>query len=191
MVDFRPVAYVIGRILIVLAILMLAPAIIDWRAGLANGYDFLASASLTGVVGAALTLSTGNALGKPLDTRQAYLLTAGIWFLVPFSAAMLLGMHRLAIYSGAITAVEISGVVAAARMGWLQERVSRISDRQQQGTLIGTAIMGALSSLIVSRPRSAPSRSSNVVGLCATVPPAADGGSAPTGTKHTAARIAR
>jgi trk system potassium uptake protein TrkH len=88
MVDFRPVAYVIGRILIVLAILMLAPAIIDWRAGLANGYDFLASAALTGVVGAALTLSTGNALGKPLDTRQAYLLTAGIWFLVPFFGAL-------------------------------------------------------------------------------------------------------
>ena len=34
--------------------------------------------------------------------------------------------------------------------GWLQERVSRISDKQQQGTLIGTAIMGALSSLIVT-----------------------------------------
>lgn len=88
MVDFRPVAYVIGRILIVLAILMLAPAIIDWRAGLANGYDFLACAALTGVVGAALTLSTGNALGQALDTRQAYLLTAAIWFLVPFFGAL-------------------------------------------------------------------------------------------------------
>jgi len=88
MVDFRPVAYVIGRILIVLAILMLAPAIIDWRAGLENGYDFLASAALTGVVGGGLTLSTGNALGKPLETRQAYLLTAGIWFLVPLFAAL-------------------------------------------------------------------------------------------------------
>jgi trk system potassium uptake protein len=88
MVDFRPVAYVIGRILIVLAILMLAPAIIDWRAGLANGYDFLASAALTGVVGAALTLSTGNSLGQALDTRQAYLLTAGIWLLVPFFGAL-------------------------------------------------------------------------------------------------------
>ncbi len=88
MVDFRPVAYVIGRILIVLAILMLAPAIIDWRAGLENGYDFLACAALTGVVGAGLTLSTGNALGQGLDTRQAYLLTAGIWFLVPFFGAL-------------------------------------------------------------------------------------------------------
>ncbi|MES2542445.1 MAG: potassium transporter TrkG, partial [Pseudomonadota bacterium] len=42
----------------------------------------------TGVVGAALTLSTGNALGQWLDTRQAYLLTAGIWFLVPFFGAL-------------------------------------------------------------------------------------------------------
>ncbi|MBN8630708.1 MAG: TrkH family potassium uptake protein [Rhodobacterales bacterium] len=88
MVDFRPVAYVIGRILIVLAILMLAPAIIDWRAGLDNGYAFLASAALTGVTGTALTLSTGNALGHGLDTRQAYLLTAAIWFLVPFFGAL-------------------------------------------------------------------------------------------------------
>jgi trk system potassium uptake protein TrkH len=88
MIDFRPVAYVIGRILIVLAILMLAPAIIDWRAGLENGMAFAASAGITGVVGGALTLATGNSLGRALDTRQAYLLTAGIWFLVPFFGAL-------------------------------------------------------------------------------------------------------
>ena len=88
MVDLRPVAYVIGRILIVLAILMLAPAIIDWRAGLENGIAFLQSAALTGVVGGALTLATGNALGRAMDTRQAYLLTAAIWTLVPFFAAL-------------------------------------------------------------------------------------------------------
>ncbi len=88
MVDLRPVAYVIGRILIVLAILMLAPAIIDWRAGLENGFAFLASAAMTGVVGGALTLATGNALGRALDTRQAYLLTAGIWCLVPLFGAL-------------------------------------------------------------------------------------------------------
>ncbi|HET7203078.1 MAG TPA: protein-disulfide reductase DsbD [Steroidobacteraceae bacterium] len=34
--------------------------------------------------------------------------------------------------------------------GWLQERVARLSNRQKQGTLLGTAIMGALSSLIVT-----------------------------------------
>ena len=88
MVDFRPVAYVIGRILTVLAIFMLAPAIIDWRAGIENAYAFAAASALTGVVGVALTLSTANALGKTLDTRQAYLLTAGIWVLVPFFGAI-------------------------------------------------------------------------------------------------------
>jgi trk system potassium uptake protein TrkH len=67
---------------------MLAPALIDWRAGLENGTAFLASASITGVVGGALTLSTANALGRALDTRQAYLLTAGIWFAVPFFGAL-------------------------------------------------------------------------------------------------------
>ncbi len=88
MVDFRPVAYVIGRILIVLAILMLAPAIIDWRAGLENGMAFVAASAITIVVGGALTLSTTNALGQALDTRQAYLLTASIWFVVPVFAAL-------------------------------------------------------------------------------------------------------
>lgn len=114
MVDFRPVAYVIGRILIVLAILMLAPAIIDWRAGLANGYDFLASAALTGVVGAGLTLSTSNALGHGLSTRQAYLLTAGIWFLVPFFGALPFwigapGLNLLHAYFEAVSGITTTG----------------------------------------------------------------------------------
>jgi thiol:disulfide interchange protein DsbD len=34
--------------------------------------------------------------------------------------------------------------------GWLQSRVAALSNRQKQGTLAGTAIMGALSSLIVT-----------------------------------------
>ena len=114
MVDLRPVAYVIGRILIVLAILMLAPAIIDWRAGLENGYAFLASAALTGVSGTALTLSTGNALGRALDTRQAYLLTAGIWFVVPFVGALpfWIGEPRLSLqyaYFEAVSGITTTG----------------------------------------------------------------------------------
>ena len=63
MIDLRPIVYVLGRILIVLAILMLAPAIIDHRAGLANGMDFLESAIITGAIGALLALATANAVG--------------------------------------------------------------------------------------------------------------------------------
>ncbi len=47
-------------------------------------------------------------------------------------------------------ALGMFGVFNLQIPGWLQERVSRLSDKQQQGTLIGTAIMGALSSLIVT-----------------------------------------
>lgn len=88
MIDLRPVAYVIGRILVVLAILMVAPAIIDWRAGDPNGVAFAQSAIITGFVGAALSLATANGLSQSLDVRQAYLLTIGIWTLAPAFSAL-------------------------------------------------------------------------------------------------------
>lgn len=88
MIDLRPIAYVVGRILIVFAIVMLAPAIIDYRTGLQNGLDFLQCAILTGSMGALLALSTHNALGQALDTRQAYVLTVAIWLIVPLFAAL-------------------------------------------------------------------------------------------------------
>lgn len=114
MVDFRPVAYVIGRILIVLAILMLAPAVIDWRAGLDNGAAFAVSAAITGVVGGAIALSTSNSLGRALDTRQAYLLTAGIWFLVPAFGALPFylgapGLSLLNAYFEAVSGITTTG----------------------------------------------------------------------------------
>lgn len=88
MVDVRPVAYVIGRMLIVLAILMLAPAVIDFRAGLENGGDFLECAILTGGSGCLIALATRNAVLRGLDIRQAYLLTAAIWIGLPLFAAL-------------------------------------------------------------------------------------------------------
>ena len=83
MIDLRPIVYVLGRILIVLAILMLAPAIIDHRAGLTNGLDFLQSAIITGAIGGLLALATANAVGQGLTVRQAYLLTVAIWTILP------------------------------------------------------------------------------------------------------------
>lgn len=43
-----------------------------------------------------------------------------VWFLVPIIAATMLGMRTLALYCSAITAIEIVGVVAAARFGGLR-----------------------------------------------------------------------
>ena len=83
MTDIRPIVYVLGRILIVLAILMLGPAIIDLRAGLQNGMDLLQSAFVTGAVGGLLAIATANAVGQGLTVRQAYLLTVTIWTVLP------------------------------------------------------------------------------------------------------------
>ncbi len=88
MIDLRPVAYVIGRILVVVAILMVAPAILDWRSGDPNGFAIAKSALITGFVGVALSLATQNALGGALDVRQAYLLTAAIWTVLPAFGAL-------------------------------------------------------------------------------------------------------
>lgn len=88
MIDLRPIVYVVGRVLIVLAILMLAPAVVDYRAGLHNGLDFFQSAIVTGGVGALLAIATANALGRTLSARQAYLMTAAIWVIVPMFGAL-------------------------------------------------------------------------------------------------------
>ena len=88
MVDIRPIAYVFGRILIVLAILMLGPAAIDWSAGDANAPAFLFSAGVTGGVGGLIALATVNRLRGAFDIRQGYLLTAVIWFGLPVFAAL-------------------------------------------------------------------------------------------------------
>ena len=107
MVNIRPIAYLIGRMLVVLAILMLAPAILDNRAGLENGGDFLKSAIITGGIGALLSLATVNALGQGLDIRQAYLLTAGIWMGLPLFACLpfILGAPGLSFTDGYFEAV--------------------------------------------------------------------------------------
>ena len=88
LIDLRPIAFVIGRILTVLAALMLIPAVIDMAAGSGNGGAFVTSALYTGLVGILIALSTRNALGRGLDVRQAYLLTVAIWGLVPMFGAL-------------------------------------------------------------------------------------------------------
>lgn len=114
MIDLRPVFYVVGRVLVVLAILMLAPAAIDARAGLHNGMDFLQSAIITGAVGLMLSVATSNALEGGLNARQAYLMTAAIWGFVPLFGALpfMLGEPHLPLidaYFEAVSGITTTG----------------------------------------------------------------------------------
>lgn len=88
MIDLRPIAFVFGRILLVLAALMLVPAFVDWRAQNGNGDDFLQSAVLTAGIGTLMSLASANGATKAFDIRQAYLLTAVIWLGTPVFGAL-------------------------------------------------------------------------------------------------------
>jgi trk system potassium uptake protein len=88
MIDLRPIAHIVGRTLIVLAILMLVPALVDLRLGQENGNDILESALFTGAVGALVAIASHNAVGTALNVRQAYLLTVAIWTVIPLFAAL-------------------------------------------------------------------------------------------------------
>lgn len=88
MVDFRPIAYVFGRILIVLAGLMLVPAGVDWSLGDPNWIALFFAALITGGVGGLVALASVNGLAGAFNIRQAYLLTAVIWFGVPAFGAL-------------------------------------------------------------------------------------------------------
>ncbi len=114
MIDLRPIFYVVGRVLVVLAILMLAPAALDARAGLHNSADFLQSAIITGAVGLLLSVATANALGQGLNARQAYLMTAAIWGFVPLFGALpfMLGEPHLRLidaYFEAVSGITTTG----------------------------------------------------------------------------------
>lgn len=88
MVDIRPLANVIGNLLIFLATMMLVPALVDFWAKLPNAGDFFESALITGGVGLGMRIATANADLARLNTRQAYLLTVLVWAGLPLFACL-------------------------------------------------------------------------------------------------------
>ncbi len=82
---------VLGWILLTLAAVLLIPAGVDWFAGSESYGAFLLSATLLGLIGAGFTLSTsGRRSGRSRNfkAREAFLLTFGIWAVVPLGGAI-------------------------------------------------------------------------------------------------------
>jgi thiol:disulfide interchange protein DsbD len=93
--------------------------------------------SLAYVLGMAFTYTVAGAVFAAAG-QQAQAVFQKPWIIALFAALFVwLALGMFGLYNLQVPA-------------WLQERVSRLSNRQKQGTLTGTAIMGALSSLIVT-----------------------------------------
>lgn len=88
MVDLRPVGYVIGLIIVALGAAMLLPLATDLALADGNAHAFAEAALISVVIGGLTAVACQNRAGRSLSVRQAFLLTLGIWFLIPLFAAL-------------------------------------------------------------------------------------------------------
>jgi len=88
MFDLRPVGYVSGLLLSALGLSMLLPLLADVVEGNGQWPVFLESAAITGIAGVLSAVSCANGVGDRLSIQQTFLMTVGVWFLLPVFGAL-------------------------------------------------------------------------------------------------------
>lgn len=88
MVSLAPVANILGRLVLLLGGLMLLPAALDHGMANGNAGAMLEAALLTAGLGALVTVATAGSLQRGFDLRAAFLLTLGIWVVLPGFAVL-------------------------------------------------------------------------------------------------------
>ncbi|MFD1509943.1 TrkH family potassium uptake protein [Lacimonas salitolerans] len=88
MLDPRPVGYVIGLILAVLGLMMIPPMLVDIAEGREHWQVFFESAVITTLTGVLVSLACRNVRHREISIRQGFLLTVGVWVVLPVFAAI-------------------------------------------------------------------------------------------------------
>ena len=94
MIDFRPVLFIVGILLSVLALAMCIPAVVDLSVGSPDWQVFGTSAGLTLFVGVALIL-TNRTSDIRITPRQAFAMTTLSWIALTLFAALPLKFSEL------------------------------------------------------------------------------------------------
>ena len=94
MIDLRPVAFVIGVLLSILAAAMLVPAAVDLLLGHRDWEVFVASAAVTVFVGVSMILTTRTGWAS-FNIRQAFVMTTGAWATIALFGALPLAFSEL------------------------------------------------------------------------------------------------
>ena len=94
MIDLRPVAFVIGVLLSILAAAMLVPAAVDLMLGHRDWQVFVASAAVTVFVGVSMILTTRTGWAS-FNIRQAFVMTTGAWATIALFGALPLAFSEL------------------------------------------------------------------------------------------------
>lgn len=99
MIDIRPVAYVVGLLIMALGAFMVFPLLVDYGFGSDNWRAFLLCSIVCLVVGGATSLASVNGTGRAITVRQVFILTALVWTALPFFGALplVLGVPELSV----------------------------------------------------------------------------------------------
>lgn len=88
MLDLRPIGYVTGLLVAVLGAFMLFPLALDAARGDPNWQSFFATGVLTTGTGGLVALACRNGVGPGLSMQQTFLLTTGVWVVLPLFGAL-------------------------------------------------------------------------------------------------------
>ena len=126
MVSLAPVANILGRLVLLLGGLMLLPAALDQAMGNGNAGAMLQAALITAGLGGLVTLATAGSLKRGFDLRAAFLLTLGIWVVLPGFAVLPLmlgapGLGFTRAYFEAVSGITTTGSTVIVGLSDLPE----------------------------------------------------------------------
>lgn len=87
MIDIRPVAHPIGKIIAVMGVAMALPMALDWWDGNDHWMSFLEAGTITVAMGL-LTMIATRGDYRSLNIQQAFLITSGLWAVLPIFGAL-------------------------------------------------------------------------------------------------------
>ena len=88
MVDLRPVGYVVGLMVMALGLAMILPLLVDIAEARGHWSVFAQCSILTVLVGGLVALTCKNGVKAGLTIQQTFLLTTGVWVILPLFGAL-------------------------------------------------------------------------------------------------------
>ncbi|MBM1632539.1 TrkH family potassium uptake protein [Sulfitobacter mediterraneus] len=88
MMDLRPVGYVVGLLVAVLGLFMLLPMLVDLAEGRGHAFVFVETFLITTLGGGMIALACSNGVREGLTIQQTFLLTTGVWLMLPLFGAL-------------------------------------------------------------------------------------------------------
>ena len=88
MTDLRPVGYIISFMVMFLGIAMLIPMVLEIAGQTGHWPVFGKSAMLTILIGGLVAVASRNGVPDSLNIKQTFLITTGVWFVLPLFGAI-------------------------------------------------------------------------------------------------------